>query len=111
MDEGKCNQIEKKFSKKLEKLNDNIEGLIDEINLSDSSSINKICELDRIASSYLNELKNYKRGVVQSCRFYEVFHSIEQEFNHSQKRLYTNYQEILDNNKEKINNKVYAKKF
>ena len=111
MDEGKCNKIEKKFSQRLEKLNDNIEGLIDGANLSDSSSINKICELDRIASSYLNELKNHKKGVIQSCRFYEVFHSIEQEFNHLQRRLYTNYQGILDNDKEKINNKVYAKEF
>ena len=111
MDEGKCNKIERKFSKKLEKLNDNIEGLIDGANLSDSYSINKICELDRIASSYLNELKNHKKGVVQSCRFYEVFHSIEQEVNHLQRRLYTNYQKILEYNKENINNKVYAKEF
>ena len=111
MDEGKCNRIEKKFSKKLERLNDNIEGLIDGANLSDSSSINKICELDRIASNYLNELKNHKKGVVQSCRFYEVFHSIEQEVTHLQRRLYTNYQKILEDNKENINNKVYAKEF
>ena len=111
MDEGKCNKIEREFSKKLESLNNNIEGLIDGANLSDSSSINKICELDRIASNYLNELKNHKKGVVQSCRFYEVFHSIEQEVNHLQRRLYTNYQKILEDNKENINNKVYAKEF
>ncbi len=61
MDEGKCNQIERRFSKRLEKLNDNIEGLIDGANLSDSSSINKICELDRTASNYLNELRNHKK--------------------------------------------------
>ena len=111
MDEGKCNKIEKKFSEKLEILNNNIEGLIDGANLSDSSSINKICELDIITSNYLHELRNYKKGVVESCRFYEVFHSIEQEFNHLQRRLNTNYPEILENNNEKINNKVYAKEF
>ena len=111
MDEVKCSEIEKDLSKRLKKLNDNIEGLIDGANLSDDSSINKICRLDRTASNYLNELRNYKKGVIESCRFYEVFHTIEQEVNHLQRRLNTNYPEILENNNEKINNKVYAKEF
>ena len=43
MDAGKCNKIEREFSKKLERLNDNLEGLIDGANLSDSMSTKKIC--------------------------------------------------------------------
>ena len=40
MDEGKCNKIEREFSKKLESLNNNIEGLIDGANLSVFKNIN-----------------------------------------------------------------------
>ena len=111
MDEGKCNQIEKDLSKRLKRLNDNIEGLIDGANLSDDSSVNKIHELDRIARSYLNELNNHKKGVIESSRFYEVFNSLSQEVNHFRTSLNTNYQEILEDNNKKINNNVYIKEF
>ena len=98
MDEVNCNKIEKDLSKRLKRLNDNIEGLIDGANLSDYSSINKICELDRTASSYLNELNNHKKGVIKTSRFYEVFDTLHKEVNHIQRRLYTNYKEIIKYN-------------
>ena len=98
MDEGKCNQIEKDLSKRLKRLNDNIEGLIDGTNLSNDSSVNKIYELDRIACSYLKELNNHKKGVIESSRFYEVFDRLHKEVNHLQRRLYTNYKDIIKYN-------------
>ena len=95
MDESKCSKIEKDLSKRLKRLNDNIEGLIDGVNLSDNSSINKICELDRTASSYLNELNNHKKGVIKTSRFYEVFDTLHKEANYLQRRLYTNFKDII----------------
>ena len=98
MDEDQCSKIEKDLSKRLKKLNDNLERLIDGANLSDDSSINKICELDRIASSYLDELNNHKKGVIKTSIFYEVFDTLHKEVNHLQKRLYTNYKDIIKYN-------------
>ena len=111
MDAGKCNRIEREFSKKLERYNDDLEGLIDGANLSDPMSTKKICKLDTTATNDIKEIESYKKGVNKNSNFYVIFDSLSQEFNHFQKRLYTNYQKILKNNKEKINNKVYAKEF
>ena len=98
MDEGKCNQIEKDLSKRLKRLNDNIEGLIDGANLSDDSSINKICELYGTSSSYLKELNNHKKGVIKTSIFYEVFDTLHKEANYLQRRLYTNFKDIIKYN-------------
>ena len=91
MDSGKCNRIEKYFSKKLERLNNNLEGLIDGANLSDSMSTKKICKLDSTATNYLKEINSYKKGVAKTSNFYEIFDSLYQDFNHFQNKLYIYY--------------------
>ena len=111
MDAGRCNRIEKDFSKKLERLNDNLEGLIEGANLSDSSSTKKICRLDTIATNYLKEIDSYKKGVTKNSNFYVIFDSLSQEFNHFQKRLYTNYKNILEKSKNIKNKEFYVQEF
>ena len=98
MDYLKCNKLEKEFSKKLERLNDNLEGLIDGANLFEANSINKICKLDRTASEYLKQINNHMKGISKGSNFYGVFDSLNKEANYIQKRIYTNYKEILKRN-------------
>jgi hypothetical protein len=108
MDAGKCNRIEREFSKKLERYNDDLEGLIDGANLSDPMSTKKICKLDTTATNDIKEIESYKKGVNKNSNFYVIFDSLSQDFKHFQNRLYTNYKSTLEKSKNMKNKEFYV---
>ncbi|MBW2985631.1 hypothetical protein KY313_03175 [Candidatus Woesearchaeota archaeon] len=111
MDHVRCKRIEKKISKILERLTNNLEGLIDGANLFDADSINKICELDRTASNSLKQIDNYMKGVSKNSKFYGIFNSLYREINHIQKRIDINYQDIIKRNENGMpEERTYAEK-